>query len=164
MRHPRTFTFHIFSAKRVSFAVAANQAADYYVNLPQLDALVNFGDRPDFYELTLNRMVGTMSGTNSTPANAGGGNGFFQLSLDLPAPYVITNGGPSVLFIVPVTGQGLTNTVDGSYFETEPVIVAASGISSMLHVRVLDQAGALLDCANHEHVITLTMREVFVGV
>ena len=156
MRNPRTFTLHIFSAKRVSGATSA----DYYVQLNQLDALVNGGDRPDYYELVLNRLAGTMVGTNCTPANVGGTNGFIQLSLDLPAPYVITNGGPSVLFIVPVSGASVTNQIEGSYFTTLPVVISASGINSMLHVRLLDQAGALLDCAGHDHVITLTMREV----
>ena len=159
-RQPRTFTFHIFSAKRVSATYAGNQSADYYVQLSQLDALVNGGDRPDYYELVLNRLVGTMNGTNCTPANVGGANGFIQLSLDLPAPYVITNGGPSVLFIAPISGASVSNQVEGSYFNTPPVVIAASGINSMLHVRLLDQTGALLDCAGHEHVITMTLREV----
>ena len=158
MRQPRTFTFHIFSAKRVS-----GTSADYFVNLPQLDALVNGQERPDHYELVLNRLAGTMAGTNCTPAATGGANGFIQLALDLPAPYIITNGGPSVMFIAPISGAGVTNQVEGSYFATPPVIIAASGISSMLHVRLLDQAGALLDTAGHEHVMTLTMREAYVG-
>ena len=38
MRQPRTFTFHIFSSKRVS-----GTAGDYFVNLPGLDALVGLG-------------------------------------------------------------------------------------------------------------------------
>ena len=154
MRQPRTFTFHIFSAKRVS-----GTSADYFVSLPGLDALVNGGDRPDYYELVLNRLVGTMVTGNCTPANAGIANGFLQLSLDLPAPYLITNGGPSVMFIVPISGSAVTNQVEGSYFTTPPVIISASGINTMLHVRLLDQAGALLDTTGHDHVITLTMRE-----
>ena len=158
MRQPRTFTFHIFSAKRVT-----GTSADYYVNLPQLDALVNGQERPDHYELVLNQLAGTMAGTNCTPAATGGGNGFIQLALDLPAPYLITNGGPSVMFIVPISGAGVTNQVEGSHFATQAVIIAASGISSMLHVRLLDQAGALLDTTGHEHAITLTLREAYVG-
>ena len=157
MRQPRTFTFHIFSSKRVS-----GTAGDYFVNLPGLDALVNGQERPDFYELTLNRLAGTMVGTNCTPANVGGANGFIQLALDLPAPYVITNGGPNVLFIVPISGSAVTAQLDSGIHSTDPVIIAASGITSMLHVRLLDQAGAVLDAAGHEHVITMTMREAYV--
>ena len=158
MRQPRTFTFHIYSSKRVS-----GTAGDYFVNLPGLDALVNGQERPDFYELVLNGIASTMVGTNYSPANAGGANGFLQLALDLPAPYVISNGrAPNVLFIAPVVGAAVAYQLDLGKQSSDPVIIAASGITSMLHVRLLDQAGAVLDATGHEHVITMTMREAYV--
>jgi len=157
MRQPRQFTIHIFSSKRINGA----SSADYWVSLPQLDALVNGGDRPDHYELYLDKIVGTVVGANNSPENVTNGNGFIQLALDLPAPYKISNAtNPNVMFIVPITGSAMTNqAAEGRSNASSPVVLAASGMNSQLHVQLFDQAGAALDVTGHEHVIVLSLVE-----
>ena len=160
MRQPRTFTFHIFSANRVSGA----DSSDYVVNMPQLDALVNGQDRPDFYELWLDKIVGTAVGADNAPEAAAGTSGFIQLALDLPSPWLITNGKANVKFIAPISGSTMTlQTSEGRSNVSNPVLIAASGLQSTLHVQLFDQAGAALNVTGHDHVIVLTIREPYVG-
>jgi len=171
MRPPRTFTFHIFSANRVSSPTGLSN--DYYVTLPQLDALVNGGDRPDYYEMWLDKICGTaVLDPNNTLGNTGAQavdaapeaatiiTGFIQVALDLPAPYLISNGKPNVKFIAPITGATMQQqSAEGRSNSSSPVLISASGMNSTLHVQLYDQAGAVLNTTGHEHVIVLTLRE-----
>ena len=67
-----------------------------------------------------------------------------------------------MLFIAPYIGAAVAYQLDIGKQSADPVIIAASGITSMLHVRLLDEAGAVLVTTGHEHVITMTMREAYV--
>ena len=138
----RLYTFQINSNKRTS-----GSTSDYWVNIPQIDALTNGGKKPDFYELQLERIV-----SERTMASPGY---YVQLAMDLPATQTYTNGANNVLFLVPVT------TMDGGYVlytpspNMNPILIAASGLSTMLHIQLLSANAANIP----EHAFTLTIRE-----
>ena len=144
---PRLFTFQINSVNRIS-----GTTSDYMVSIPQISALNNNGDRPDFYDVDLERIV-----SNRTMTSPGY---YVQLAIDLPATQTFSNGANSVMFLIPV------QTMDGGYVmytpspQTNPVKVASSGLSTMLHIQLLSSTGAISTAANiPEHAFTLTIKE-----
>ena len=162
MRSPRIFTFIIQSYQRTS-----GTAADYYVNIPQIDALANGGDRPDYYELYLDRICGTIVTTNESVTTDV--TGFVQLAIDLPAPYLYEATNISnIKFVVPVQSVANGYMLDQNARTMNPIIISASGLSSMLHIQLYNDTtnaptniASLITPGTHEHIIVLTLKERF---
>ena len=144
---PRLFTFQINSVNRIS-----GTTSDYVVSIPQINALTNGDKRPDFYEVDLERIVSAKS--TLLPGY------YVQLAIDLPATQTYSNGANNVMFLIPV------QTMDGGYVmytpspQTNPILVAASGLSTMLHIQLLSSTGNVIPNASlPEHAFTLTIKE-----
>jgi len=156
VKQPKVFTIVIYSVSRSS----GNSSADYYVNLPQIDALVNGHGKPDYYELYLDRICGTLiAATPDESVAVGNTTGFVEVGLDFVSPFLITNGRPQVKFIVPVTGANNAYMLDGSARTMNPVLVSATGFNSLLHIQMYNDQGTLINAGTHEHAIVLTLKE-----
>ena len=141
----RFYTFHINSAARV-----AGTVGDYWVNIPQFDALSISGKKPDFYEVDLERIVS--SRTMTSPGY------FVQIAMDLPATQTFSNGANGVMFLIPVVNMDGGYVISTPSTHSNPVLVAASGFSTLLHIQILSSTGAA--GANiPEHAFTLTIKE-----
>ena len=152
---PKIFTFYIYSKNKTS-----GTAADYYVQMPQgLECLTSGGGRPDFYELYLDQIAGSLirEDTSDESIVTISATGYIQLGLDFPAPFSITNGINNVKFIVPITGSGIEYTMQNNN-NMNPVMITTTGLSSMIHVQLFTDAGLPIDPGTHEHVIILSLR------
>ena len=150
---PKTFTFFIYSKSKIS-----GTAADYYVQMPQgLECLTGGQGRPDFYELYLDQIAGTLIAGNVDESVTVSYTSFVQLALDFPAPLTITNGNNNVKFIIPITGSGLEYKME-TVNTINPVMITSTGLSSMIHVQLFTDTGVLINPGAHEHVIVLTIK------
>ena len=156
VKQPKVFTIVIYSVKRILGA----SSADYYVNIPQLDALINGHDKTDYYELYLDRICGTLASAGDENVAVDNTTGFIEVGLDLVSPFLLTNGAnPQVKFIVPIMGTAQAFMVDGTSRTMNPVLVSATGFNSLLHVQMYNDTGTLINAGTHEHAIVLTLKE-----
>ena len=152
---PKTFTFFIYSKSKIS-----GTAADYYVQMPQgLECLTGGQGRPDFYELYLDQIAGSIRRVDTLDESTVtvSYTGYVQLGLDFPAPLSITNGINNIKFIVPITGNGVDYMMESNN-NMNPVMITSTGLSSMIHVQLFTDAGIPIDPGAHEHVIVLTIK------
>jgi hypothetical protein len=156
MALPKVYTFIIHSAAR-----ALGTAADYYVKLPQLDALSAGPGRPDYYDLYLDKISGTYIAQDSAVTSEL--LGAVQIALDFTSPYKTSTTNPNIMFVVPIESTANGYLMDPNSRTMNPIVVSASGMNSMLHVQLFNDSypAKIVDPGGHEHIIVLTLRERF---